>query len=87
MNLNQLKYAIRVAETGSINKAASNLFISQSVLSTSIRNLEKELGHEIFARSSKGIEITPYGRIFLSYITPIEQQLQQLDRVVPPAQD
>ncbi len=79
MNLNQLKYAIRVAETGSINKAASNLFISQSVLSTSIRNLEKELGHEIFARSSKGIEITPYGRIFLSYITPIEQQLQQLD--------
>ena len=79
MNLNQLRYVIKVAETGSINRAASNLFISQSVLSTSIRNLENELGHEIFIRSSKGIEITPYGRIFLSYITPIEQQLQLLD--------
>ena len=40
MNLNQLRYVIKVAETGSINRAASNLFISQSVLSTSIRNLE-----------------------------------------------
>ena len=60
MNLNQLRYVIKVAETGSINRAASNLFISQSVLSTSIRNLENELGHEIFIRSSKGIEITPY---------------------------
>ena len=79
MNLNQLRYVIKVAETGSINRAASNLFISQSVLSTSIRNLENELGHEIFIRSSKGIEITPYGRIFLSYIPPLEQQLQLLD--------
>lgn len=79
MNLNQLRYVIRVAETGSINKAAKNLFLSQSVLSTSIRNLEKELGYAIFVRSSKGIEITPYGKVLLSYITPIELQLQQLD--------
>lgn len=61
MTLNQLKYVIKIAETGSINKAASNLFISQSVLSTTIKNLETELGHEIFIRSPKGIKLTPYG--------------------------
>ncbi|MGN0405464.1 MAG: LysR family transcriptional regulator [Bariatricus sp.] len=79
MTLNQLRYVIKVAETGSINKAASNLFISQSVLSTSIKSLEKELEHELFIRSPKGIELTPYGKLFLSYITPIEEQLRQLD--------
>ena len=44
MNLNQLKYVIEIARTRSINKAASNLFVSQSVLSTAIISLEKEIG-------------------------------------------
>lgn len=79
MTLNQLRYIITVAETGSINKAAGNLFISQSVLSTTIKNLEKELGHDIFIRSPKGIKLTPYGKILLSYMTPIDQQLKLLD--------
>ena len=39
MTLNQIKYVIEVANAGSINKAASNLFISQSVLSASISSL------------------------------------------------
>ena len=47
MTLNQLEYVIKVAEAGSINKAASQLFVSQSVLSTSIKNLESELGRSI----------------------------------------
>lgn len=42
MTLNQLKYVIEIARTGSINKAASNLFISQPVLSASIKSLETE---------------------------------------------
>jgi DNA-binding transcriptional LysR family regulator len=70
---------IEVSKTGSINKAACNLFISQSVLSTSIKNLENELGQEIFSRSPRGIELTPFGKTFLSYVTPIQLQLQQLD--------
>lgn len=44
MTFNQLKYVVAVAKTGSINKAAADLFISQSVVSTAIAGLEKEIG-------------------------------------------
>ena len=40
MTINQLKYVVEVAKAGSINKAATNLFISQSVVSTAITSLE-----------------------------------------------
>ena len=79
MTLNQLKYVIEISRTGSINKAANSLFISQPVLSASIKSLESELGKEIFSRSTRGIEITPFGETFLSYITPIHMQIKQLD--------
>lgn len=79
MTLNQLKYVIEIAKTGSINKAANNLFISQPVLSASIKSLETECGKPIFSRSTRGIELTPFGKTFLSYITPIHMQLCQLD--------
>ena len=46
MTFEQLNYVIEVSKTGSINKAAVNLFVSQSSLSQAIQNLEKELGYE-----------------------------------------
>lgn len=82
MTLNQLKYVIEIAKTGSINKASNNLFISQPVLSASIKSLEAELGKEIFSRSTRGIELTPFGNTFLSYITPIHMQIKQLDEML-----
>lgn len=82
MTLNQLKYVIETAKTGSINKASNNLFISQPVLSASIKSLEAELGKDIFSRSTRGIELTPFGQTFLSYITPIHMQLKQLDEIL-----
>ena len=82
MTLNQLKYVIEIARTGSINKAASNLFISQPVLSASIKSLETECGKPLFSRSNRGIELTPFGKVFLSYITPIHMQLCQLDDMI-----
>lgn len=82
MTLNQLKYVIEIAKTGSINKASNNLFISQPVLSASIKSLETELGKEIFSRSTRGIELTPFGSTFLSYIIPIQMQIQQLDEML-----
>lgn len=82
MTLNQMKYVIEVAETGSINKAAGQLFISQSVLSTAIQNLENELGNEIFSRSTRGTSLTPFGKTFLAYILPIQAQMNQLDKVI-----
>lgn len=82
MNLNSLKYIVEIAETGSINQAASNLFISQSALSTAVKNLEKEMGQKIFIRSSHGITPTPFGKSFINYVTSIELQLRQLDSFI-----
>ena len=61
MTFNQLKYVVAVAKTGSINKAAAELFISQSVVSAAIAGLEKEIGHDIFVRSNRGVALRPSG--------------------------
>ena len=82
MTLNQLKYVIEIAKTGSINQAAANLFLSQSVLSTSVSSLEKEIGQKIFVRSNRGVTLTPFGHTFVSYVTSIQAQLQQLDSLI-----
>ena len=54
MTLQQLRYAITIADSTSMNEAAKQLFISQPSLSSSIRDLEEELGMELFIRSSRG---------------------------------
>ena len=79
MTLKQIEYIIKVAEAGSINKAANQLFISQSVISTSIKNLEDELGRPIFVRTPRGVQLTPFGRAFITYAKPIGQQFHLLD--------
>lgn len=61
MNFNQLRYIVEIVETGSISKAASNLFISQPNLSSQIASLEQEIGKSIFNRSNRGVTLTSYG--------------------------
>ena len=67
MTLNQLIYAVKIADTKSMNKAAAELFVSQPALSGAIHDLEEELGCEIFIRSNRGIVVTIEGEEFLSY--------------------
>ena len=52
MNLTHLKYALEVEKTGSITKAAENLFMGQPNLSRVIKDLEDETGIRIFSRTS-----------------------------------
>ena len=78
MTNNQIQYMIEVARTGSVNQAARDLFISQSALSNAIRSVEQEFGRKIFHRSSRGVTLTPFGKLFIAYITPISHQLEQL---------
>ncbi len=78
MTNNQIQYMIEVARTGSVNQAARNLFISQSALSNAIRSVEQEFGRKIFHRSSRGVTLTPFGKLFIAYITPISHQIEQL---------
>lgn len=65
MKIEQIKQALEIHKTGSINKAASNLFIAQSTLSTSISALERELGQKIFIRDKHGTVETKYGKEFI----------------------
>ena len=80
MTLQQLKYIIKIVECGSISEAAKQLFITQPSLSTAVKELEKELGIEIFYRSPKGISLSDDGIEFLSYARQIIEQTELLER-------
>lgn len=67
MTLTQLQYAVAIAETKSMNKAANDLFVSQPALSGAIKELEEELSIQIFIRTNKGIVVTTEGEEFLRY--------------------
>lgn len=79
MTLQQLRYIIKVVECGSITEAAKQLFISQPSLSNAVKELENELGLEIFYRSSKGITLSLDGREFLSYARQVVEQAELLE--------
>ncbi len=74
MTLQQLRYAQTVADCGSMNEAAKRLFLSQPGLSETIRELEREIGLQIFLRTNRGIIITPEGREFLGYARQVTEQ-------------
>jgi LysR family hca operon transcriptional activator len=68
MELRHLRYFVAVAEEGSLTVAAERrLHTSQPSLSRQIRDLEYEVGTELFTRSAKGIELTAAGRAFLDH--------------------
>ncbi len=67
MTLQQLKYILAISETGSMNKAAEQLYVSQPSLTSSVQELEKEIGIKIFNRSGRGVTLTNDGAEFLQY--------------------
>ena len=79
MTLQQLKYVIEVAGRGSINEAAKRLFITQPSLSNAIKDLEEELGFELFERSNKGIALSKEGVEFLRYARQVVEQAELLE--------
>ncbi|WP_442345890.1 LysR family transcriptional regulator [Eubacterium ventriosum] len=79
MTLQQLKYAITVAETGTITEAANKLYISQPSLTNAIHELEKEMNIIIFNRTNKGISISKEGEDFLGYARQVLEQAAILE--------
>ena len=63
-----------IADCGSMNEAAKQLFISQPSLSETMKELETEIGLDIFLRSNRGIVITPEGEEFLGYARQVTEQ-------------
>ena len=81
MNILHLKYAVEVAETQSISKAAANLYMGQPNLSRAIKELEESLGITIFKRTSKGITTTPDGDEFLRRARRIIAQVDEVEEI------
>ena len=81
MNLNSFHYAAEIARCGSINQAAKNLYISQSNLSTTVKNLEKELGFPLFHRTSQGVDPTTEGYLFLQSANVILGELKKIEEI------
>ena len=79
MTLQQLRYVIQAADSRSMNEAAKALYISQPSLSGAIKELEKEIGIELFKRSSHGTVLTPEGEEFLGYARQVTDQYQLLE--------
>ena len=80
MNLNKIYYAIEVSKTGSISKAAKNLYTSQPAISMAINDLEKELGFKIFQRSQSGTQTTSKGLEYLIKCQDLISKYKEIQR-------
>lgn len=78
MELDQLRYFLRVAEEGNYTRAAEQLSISQSALSRSILRLEEEIGQPVFERRSRGLSLTEAGTLLR---TKVSEAIDILDTI------
>lgn len=78
MRIEQLKYAIAISESGSFNKASEKLYIAQPSLTSSVQELERELGITVFHRTSRGVALTNDGIEFIQHARQVVQQYDAL---------
>lgn len=81
MNLLHMKYALVIAKTNSINKAAEELYVGAPALSRAIKELEADLGVTLFERSAKGMFLTPDGELFVSYAKKVLKQIDDIQSI------
>ena len=80
MTLQQIRYCLTISETGSMNRAAESLYVTQPALTGAIRELEGELGITIFNRTNRGVSLTNEGRRFLHYARQVYQQFELMEQ-------
>lgn len=81
MNIIHMRYAVEIADTHSLNKAANNLYVGQPNLSRAIKELENDLGITIFERSHKGMTLTPDGEVFIKYAKKALEQIDDIEKL------
>lgn len=79
MNLEHIKYFLKIAEYKSISKAAIALEVSQPYLSSILKIQENELNFKIFDRTSRGVTLTSKGALFLDYCKEIQNYMDKID--------
>lgn len=79
MNTLHFEYAVEVERTGSITKAAQNLYMAQPNLSKALKDLEDTLGYQIFERTPQGVVITEKGKKFIDCAKSILYKLKELE--------
>lgn len=80
MNLLHMKYALEVAKAGSLGKASEALLVATPNISRSIKELEADLGVELFLRTAKGMELTADGEEFVIFAKGILEQMERMER-------
>lgn len=80
MTLQGLKYVIEIANCQSFSAAAKKLFVSQSTLSSAIKDMEEDLGIKIFNRTNRGAVLTYDGEDFIKYAREIVEHSQYLEQ-------
>jgi len=85
ISLRQIRYFVATAELGQISQAAVELSISQSAVTTAIRELERTVNLQLFERSSSGMELTPAGREFLFHAYEILQKVHEATHLTIPS--
>ena len=76
MTIQQCKYVLAIARSGSMNEAAKKLLVSQASLSAAVREIEEEFGIRIFDRSNKGVRVTKDGAEFIRYTRQLMAQYE-----------
>lgn len=82
MDIRQLKYLVEIAEKGSVSKASESLYISQSGLNQQLVRIEKELGAQVFERTTHSLTITEAGEAVLAYAREAIKKEEQMRAVV-----
>ena len=87
LKLQQLRHVLAVFERGSLRNAAEQLGLAQPAMSRSIRELEQELGVELFERSHAGMKLTPIGSLFIRRAQAIQAEVGRTLREIEEVRD
>jgi LysR family nitrogen assimilation transcriptional regulator len=85
MEIRQLRYFVRIADLGSVSRAAEALHVAQPALSQQIAQLESELGQPLLVRRSTGVRVTEQGEVFYRHAQRILKELADLPGAVQQA--
>ncbi|MCC8059254.1 MAG: LysR family transcriptional regulator [Clostridiales bacterium] len=78
MDLNQLRYFVKLSEVQNFSKAAEELYVTQPTLSQRIKRLEQELGVDLFVRSTRSVQLTEAGQLCYEQAKTVLEDLNKL---------